>query len=415
MNDFDRYKSLKNKLNFVYDGICLNRLLALSLWAVANGKYAFSWKRIVLAFLAIDVKRLEFDPQKHMILSTFGRYARKDHLELYNTVLDKLDGKASYNKTLTFGWKLSIHPVVIYKVAKFIFSNLHDTSLSLWDKCKLIIECIHYCNIIEELKYMDFTGVQKYLCQCSVLDLENLLTQFFKLRNIPTYSLQEGVYFIFKKNPPLDSVQYENFETDNLLCWGQFSIDEDVSYGISPRKLRLAGYPKKVELHTMKKDNPYKKCMLLLARDSFRNTNMGLLNILLNHSSDYEFCLKLHPSCDFSFYSSFASQHGMTIISKDRTINDCLNNNFFDFAIAVNTTAYYEALMRGLPCLRFCDDTFDLMAGYKDVFGTDEEFRVIMETVKNQPLQTYQEEVNRALEYAIGVNIDNYKNLLCGE
>ena len=55
------------------------------------------------------------------------------------------------------------------------------------------------------------------------------------------------------------------------------------------------------------------------------------------------------------------------------------------------------------------------MAGYKDVFGTDEEFRVIMETVKNQPLQTYQEEVNRALEYAIGVNIDNYKNLLCGE
>ena len=78
-----------------------------------------------------------------------------------------------------------------------------------------------------------------------MLDLENLLTQFFKLRNIPTYSLQEGVYFIFKKNPPLDSVQYENFETDNLLCWGQFSIDEDVSYGISPRKLRLAGYPKK--------------------------------------------------------------------------------------------------------------------------------------------------------------------------
>jgi len=29
MNDFDRYKSLKNKLNFVYDGICLNYLYGL--------------------------------------------------------------------------------------------------------------------------------------------------------------------------------------------------------------------------------------------------------------------------------------------------------------------------------------------------------------------------------------------------
>jgi len=413
MNDFDRYKSLKEKFNFVYDGICLNRVLALSLWAVANGKYAFSWKRIVLAFLAIDVKQLEFDPQKHMILSTFGRYARKDHLELYNAVLDKLDGKASYNKTLTFGCKLSIHPVVIYKVVKFVFFNLHDTSLSLWDKCKLIIECIHYCNIIEELKHMDFTGVQKYLCQCSVLDLENLLTQFFKLRNIPTYSLQEGVYFIFKKNPPLDSVQYENFETDNLLCWGQFSIDEDVSYGISPRKLRLAGYPKKVELHTMKKDNPYKKCMVLIARDLFQTANTGLLEILSKVSDNYSFEIKLHPSCDFSYYSEYARAHHMHIIPKDKTIAECLNNVEYDFSIAINTTAYYEALMRGLPCLRFYDGTFDLMSGCKDVFETLEGFLECLDGIRSIAEDEYQKEIDDVLKYAIGVGIDNYQKILC--
>lgn len=413
MDSFDRYKLLKHKFNFVYNGICLNKVLALPIWSLANGKYDFSWKRIALAFLAIDVKQLEFDPQKNTILSTFGRYARKDHLELYNTVIERLDGKASYNKTLDFGWKLSVHPIMVSKVISFAFANLSETPLSLWSKWKLIIECIHYCNIIEEIKHMDFTGVQKFLCQCSVLDLENLLTQYFKLKNIPTYSLQEGIYFIFKKNPPLDSVQYENFETDNLLCWGQFSVDEDVSYGISPKRLRVAGYPKEVEMHTMKEENPYKKCMVLLARDSFRDTNMGLLNILLKYSVDYEFCLKLHPSCDFELYSSFASQHGMIIISKDITINDCLNNNLFDFAIAVNTTAYYEALMRGLPCLRFCDGTFDLMAGYKDVFGTDDEFREVMEILRNQSLSTYQEDINRVLKYAIGIGIDNYKKIIC--
>lgn len=79
MTDFDRYKSLKEKFNFVYEGICLNRVLALPIWFVANGGYNFSWKRIALAFLAIDVKKMKFNPQRNTILSTYGRYVRKDH------------------------------------------------------------------------------------------------------------------------------------------------------------------------------------------------------------------------------------------------------------------------------------------------------------------------------------------------
>lgn len=413
MTDFDRYKSLKEKFNFVYEGICLNRVLALPIWFVANGGYNFSWKRIALAFLAIDVKKMKFNPQRNTILSTYGRYVRKDHLELYNTVLKRLDEEASYNNSLTFGWKLSVHPIVICQVLKFVFINLRDTSLSLWSKWKLIIECIHYCNIIEELKYMDFTGVQKYLCQCSVLDLENLLTQFFKLRNIPTYSLQEGVYFIFKKNPPLDSIQYENFETDNLLCWGQFSVDEYISYGISPKRLSLAGYPKKVELHTMKKDNSYKKCMVLIARDSFQATNMKLLEMLSKVSFNCCFELKLHPSCDLSYYSEYARTCHMHVIPKDATIDECLNNIEYDFSIAINTTAYYEALMRGLPCLRFYDGTFDLMSGYKDVFETLEGFLECLGGIRSLAEDEYQKEIDNVLKYAIGVEIDNYQKILC--
>lgn len=46
----------------------------------------------------------------------------------------------------------------------------------------------------------------------------------------------------------------------------------------------------------------------------------------------------------------------MDIIADELTVNDCLNKEAFDFAIAVNTTAYYEAYMRGLPCLRYLDE-----------------------------------------------------------
>ena len=225
--------------------------------------------------------------------------------------------------------------------------------------------------------------------------------------------MQEGIYFIFKKNPPVDLIQYENFETDNLMCWGKFSVDEFISYGISPSRLSIAGYPKKVEIKLIKQNNSFKRCMILVARDSFRNTNMALLNILSNYSDEYEFYIKLHPSCDYSFYSNYSDSHNMIIVPKETTVNECLINSVYDFAVAVNTTAYYEALMRGLPCLRFYDGTFDLMAGCNDLFGTDEEFVKQINLIRKLPLSDYQKEVDEILEYAMGVGIDNYKATVC--
>ena len=416
MNRFEKYKQLKEQFDFVYKGVHFNRVLALPLWALANGTFKMSWKAHALAVLAIDVSKVEYDPAKHDILSTFGRYPnRKDHLELYRTVLGKLDGKASYNNTVEWHRKLSIHPRLMMQVWCYVKKNLKHSGLSLWDKFGLAAWCLHYANTLEELQKIDFSKVRKYLCQCSVLDLENLFTQYMKSQGIPTYSLQEGMYYIFKTNPPLDSVQYENFETDNLLCWGQFSIDEDRSYGIPAERLRLAGYPQKVELHALKSNNEFKKCMILVARDAFRETNNELLKILSGFSSDYEFCLKLHPSCDYDYYAQYASLHDMAIVPKEKTINECLNTEEYDFCIAVNTTAYYESLMRGLPCLRFWDGTFDLSAGCKyDVFSTQEDFSACLDVLKNKSNVGYQADIDEMLRYAMGVGIDNYRKILCG-
>lgn len=416
MNNFEKYKQIKSQFDFVYEGVHFNRVLAVRIWSIGNNISRLSLKAYSLFLLAIDISKINLPRGEQNILSTFGRYyKRNDHLELYKNVLSKLDGKASYNNTLDWNYKLTFHPKIIFKVYKFIRKNLSGTFLSFKQKLELAILTVHYCNILEEIKKINLDKVEKYLCQCSVLDLENLFTQYMKLRGIPTYSLQEGMYFIFRKNPPIDSVQYENFETDNLLCWGQYSIDEDYSYGIPIENLKLAGYPKKVVLYPLKTDNKYHKCMVLLARDSYRKTNNLLLNILASLSSEYDFCLKLHPSCDYNFYSIFASSNNMSIISKEKTINECLNIDEYDFCIAVNTTAYYESLMRGLPCLRFFDNSFDLMAGCDyDVFTTKEELDNNLNIIKNKLLADYQNDIDTTLKYAMGVGIDNYRKILCG-
>ncbi|WP_217930152.1 hypothetical protein [Bacteroides caecimuris] len=414
MDNFGRYILLKSQYDLVYKGIHLNRVLAMNIWSIANKSFHMSWKQYFLILFAIDIRKIKFTPGMHNILSTFGRYrGRNDHLELYNTVITKLGSEVAYNDTTEWTYRLSIHPHVILQILNQGFRMLKKTSLTFKEQCQLLIFTIHYCNLIEDLDKLSFSHVKKYLCQCNVLDLENLLTQYCKLKHIPTYSLQEGIYFIFKKNPPVDLIQYENFETDNLMCWGKFSVDEFISYGISPSRLSIAGYPKKVEIKLIKQNNSFKRCMILVARDSFRNTNMALLNILSNYSDEYEFYIKLHPSCDYSFYSNYSDSHNMIIVPKETTVNECLINSVYDFAVAVNTTAYYEALMRGLPCLRFYDGTFDLMAGCNDLFGTDEEFVKQINLIRKLPLSDYQKEVDEILEYAMGVGIDNYKATVC--
>lgn len=413
MDRFEKYKQLKEQFDFVYKGIHLNRVLAVFIWGLANNTVTFSWKQYALAFLAIDVRKLKFDASTQSILSTFGRYNRKDHLELYKTVLERLNGQASYNNTLELGWRFAFHPLLACKILAYAKKHLVGSSLSLCQKLQLVVLCLHYCNVIDELKHINLRGVKKYLCQCSVLDLENLLTQYMKLKGIPTYSFQEGVYYIFKTNIPLDAVQYENFETDHLLCWGQYSADEDASYGISKNRLYVAGYPKKVTLHPLKENNSMKRCMVLLARDALRNANMSLLNVLSLAASKYEFCLKLHPSSDYDWYNNYVNRHGLAIVSKDKTINECLNTEDYDFAIAVNTTAYYEAWMRGLPCLRFWDESFDLTAGLDDVFSSIEDFEVRLVKFRDLEKSTLQKQVDEMLRYVMGVGIDNYKKILC--
>jgi hypothetical protein len=162
----------------------------------------------------------------------------------------------------------------------------------------------------------------------------------------------------------------------------------------------------------MKINNAFQKCILLLARSGFDNANQKLIEILSPLSFDYHFCLKLHPSCNYKKYAQLAQRYHMEIVSKDYTISDCLNQDEYDWAIAVNTTAYYEALMRGVACLRFVDDRYQLPFGWKDKFCSREELESALATIKMMDSNEYQKGVDDILRYTMGVGIDNYKEIL---
>jgi hypothetical protein len=242
--------------------------------------------------------------------------------------------------------------------------------------------------------------------------LENLLTQFFKNRGVETYSLQEGIYHLFEKDYPMDVIQYENLETDNLLCWGQYSADEYKRFGIDESRLRVVGYPKSVKGIELKVNKPLRRCLVLLARDSYLTTNLNLIELLSAFTNNYDFYLKLHPAADYDFYLGLAAEKGMFVIERGKTINECLNNVDFDISIAVNTTAYYESLLRGLPSLRFFDGSYDLMKGLEDMFATSDEFLVHLKRLSEIDINLYRKDSIEMLKYVIGYTIDKYREVV---
>ena len=67
---------------------------------------------------------------------------------------------------------------------------------------------------------------------------------YFSKKQIETYSLQHGVYFIYKKSKPIDMLLYKNFIAHKHLCWGDYTKKEFSSYGIKESQLLIAGYPR---------------------------------------------------------------------------------------------------------------------------------------------------------------------------
>lgn len=411
MNKFDNYKTLKSKCDFVYKNIHLNGGAALTIWALADRK-KLPLRSIGKAFRTIVVPRSNFNKE---IFAIFGWYDRKDYRDLFNMVVSKFQEKTEPCYLSECERKYNLNIKTIISVAKFFLSEGRLREVSLRNKLIFICEIVEYCNFIDCLDSLQRDGIKKFLCMNSFHNFENILCQYFHKQGVESLSLSEGPGFIQRPCITRDCISYENIGADKVLLWGNFTYREYVGWGVPADRLIVAGYPKNYSLVKMKKDNKYKKCMVLMARESFRQSNMSLLNILVASKYNYEVCLKLHPHSDFDFYKKFAKAHGMSIIPNEKTLNECLNNEDFDFAIGVNTNAYFESLLKGVPCFRYKDDTFPTPGGYDDIFRNITEFKEKFFIISTMPVEIYQQHVNSVLTDVLGFGIDNYHKIIFGE
>ena len=409
MNEFyEQYKKLKTQLSYNYKGYCIEEILAIRIWIFCQygpmGRESFRSRK--------SYGNL-FQGEKDCLM-IYGRYGRKDHEYTFDCVHKRLEDK--YDSI-----KLEQHPDVTQASIKnillsfwLIFVALKTRGMNFRSKL-FWTSCFCYIfNTIDHLESMPERHIRKLLCFSAIHEDENILKQYFRKHGATTYSMFHGTNIQQIHNVTIDCLTYENLDVDYSLPWGQYGKDEFVKTGFPAEKLLVAGYPREMKLLPINRKSKISRCVLLMSRSQFEATDTKLMNMLANQKQ-INFSVKLHPSCNEPKFSVLCAEYGMDLIPKTTLLSDCLNNTNYDFAVAVNTTSYYEALVAGLPCMRYKDgDKYDMMQGDSHDEFEDESGFVKSLCWMEQCIQSGQYDAVRKsiLTYCIGYDIDKYREIL---
>lgn len=408
MNIFEQYKALKSQLHYRYKDYDLEEILAIRIWLFCQ----FGCKARPSFRMRKDYGKL-FSLEKANLF-IYGKYGRKDHEYTFDCVYKKIED--SYDAI-----KLDKYPDIrFYSIKNYmlafllIFVLLGSRVMKFREKLYWWCCFCYILNTIDYLESMPEKKLGKLLCFSAIHEDENILKQYFKNHGAITYSMFHGTNIRQVHNLTIDCLTYENLYVDYCLPWGQYGKDEFIKTGISESTLIVVGYPREMKLQPLNSESFMKRCVVLMSRSQFEETDLKLMR-QLSCFKNLSFSVKLHPSCDESKFADLCTQYGFELIAKKTLLSDCLNNKDYDFAIAVNTTSYYEALISGLPCLRYKDgDQYDMMMGdehdeFEDENGFQESVAWIKETMCGGGYETIRQQI---LQYCLGYGIDNYREVL---
>lgn len=397
-----QYQKVKKSLEFSYKGYPIHNILSIDIIALIYRRKSFRFNQLLNL---VRFKKIEI-PQDKNLLYSIGDYKRKDYYEILQYVRRNVTSNLLDLSSTKMKYMISLKN--IYIACQMIL--IKKIELDFMSKISLILSVTNTLNTIDHLEASSVSGVTKFCSFCSNLNEEAILDYFFQKRNIETFTLQHGLWFIHEK-PPIDLITYENLIANKLLCWGEYTKDEFSRYGINLNRLIVTGYPRKVKsLNVVKNNNPKRRILVLFSRVLFDSNNLKLASLLIQIKKDVEIDFKLHPSLSTKKYKRLAMDHGFKMAPAG-TVNELLETGKYDCSISYNSTAYYDSYINNCISLRYkdkdADNSIDIL---DDGFSNLQELKKKMELIEEgQTSHELWKNVEKKLEYILGFGINNYE------
>lgn len=416
------YIELNKTIKLKHNNIDFNKALAHNLLFISFKAYTsknISYFTILTSFMkSKNFNQLELAlKNKKIIFTTWAE--RADYIELIDAVKEQLENQILL-KISDIKPKLKINFHNIYKAfiaCKATFNTNIDFKLKLF----IVSQLCYNLNIETELKKlltkfnMNFQA-KSYVAFNSSFGLESLICQVFnQYSNIQTFSLSHGLSYVnYSIYKPLDYINGYNITAQKVIVWGESSKQDLIkNYDISSDRILIGGNPK-YPIKYINLKQTFKHCIVLLPRGIYDDSNILLLQLLKECLKTHPFSVtvKLHPNLDRNKYIPIVNENGFKLSDESNTLLQELISNNYDFAIAYNTTAYYESFYYSIPCFRFGINENEQFIGLDDLFTSSNELIERIESYKKIDNGKLNNQVSRILKKTIGFGVNKYSTFL---
>jgi len=411
---FDGYLRLKKEYSFIKRGIQFNHVLSLQLLQLVYQQVSPDKLKIrqILRLLnkTLDVSSFKDAFASNQIVASYI-IQRKDYLELMNAYFSGCNYQKVFLPSLIYKNKIS--PLNIISGLSFIFLRKHTGSL----KEKLYLACylIYYLNILDTLNEtfgdIDLTD-KKYIPFNSSFDMESLFVLYFRQKGVSTYHISHGLSYVkYDNTTGFDAVNGENMTAEKALVWGETSKTDLVNnYGRAPDAIIVAGNPK-YPRKAINARTDFKNGIVFLGGPIYDKDNEELIVLITKIADKYgmNFTLKAHPSSNLTALADITSANGISLLSNQNTVAEILQSAEYDFAVAYNTTAYYEAMYYNMVCFRYAVNENGAFNGMDDKFYDEESFGKKIEQFKVADVQELNNKIEQVLTDNLGMGINRYE------
>jgi hypothetical protein len=123
--------------------------------------------------------------------------------------------------------------------------------------------------------------------------------------------------------------------------------------------------------------------------------------------------IKPHPHSDnLLTIQNLCDANNLEYIDIGISINELLKDNTFDFAIAYQTTTYYEAMYYGLICFRYAFKENEDYGDMEDRFVTITELENLIYKISKIDMMELTNTVTNLLVDNLGLGINRYKEII---
>jgi len=415
---FEGYLSLKKEYPFSKHEVAFDKVLAVQMVQITYNLVKLNTqilkKAARLLFRSLDITALKDAFTSHKLVSTYI-HQRNDYNALMTAYFAGCDDCVQvYLPALPYQAKLS--PLNILTAFNYVFLEKHSGSY----RQRFYIACYftHYLNILDSIrtafKNIDLRG-KKYVPFNSAFDLETLLTQFFAANGVETYHISHGLSYVkYNNTVGFDAINGENITAKNILVWGETSKTDLIkNYAMSGTAISVAGNPK-YPFKAINVNSNFKKGILLLGAAIYDANNAILIELVgrLAKIHNIRFEAKAHPFSNTGLLQGTAQSADIELLPQYKTIDEIFQSGNYDFAIAYNTTSYFEAMYYNMICFRYAVDENGELAGLNDKFYDEGSFANQLIFFKEKDINVLNKEIEYILIANLGMGINTYQTIL---